>query len=209
MGRRFISRDMLRHNDFTPILRTLPGDRLKRIDESVRRLIEENPGQRANLSAGPAYFLMHYLMSDLYTAIALYRTETPGGQRKLLAEMDRCLVEAGRKANKMMRRVMAFPGAFRAVRALVPRVMAMGNGKGFAVKPVDCGKNGFGFDVTECPYHRLFAVNGCPELGPIFCHFDEVESADLPGLRFKRHGTLCTGHERCDFRYRRDTGENE
>ena len=69
MVRRFIPRDMLRHNDFTPILRTLPGDRLKRIDESVRRLIEENPGQRANLSAGPAYFLMHYLMSDLYTDV--------------------------------------------------------------------------------------------------------------------------------------------
>lgn len=91
---------MLRHNDFTPILRTLPGDRLKRIDESVRRLIEENPGQRANLSAGPAYFLMHYLMSDLYTAIALYRTETPGGQKNSLLKWTGVLLRLAGKQIK-------------------------------------------------------------------------------------------------------------
>ena len=115
--------------------------------------------------------------------------------------MDVCLVRAGRKANRMMRHVMAFPGAFRLARALVPKIMAMGNGKGFTVTAVHCGKEGFGFNVTECPYHRLFASNGCPELGPIFCHFDEVESAELPGLLFQRRGTLCTGHSECDFRY--------
>ena len=201
MGWRFIPRDMLRHNDFSPILRSLPGDRLEEIHAVVHRLIEENPRQRVNLSAGPAYFLMHYLMSDLYTALALYQTEPSSGQRKLLAEMDACLVQAGKKANRMMRRIMAFPGAFSLARIIVPKVMVMGNGRGFTVETVACCKDGFGFNVTECPYHHLFTLNGFPELGPIFCHFDEVESADLPGLLFLRQGTLCTGCDKCDFRY--------
>ncbi len=201
MGRRFISRDMLRHNDFLPILRSLPGERLEQINEMVNRLIEENPQQRVKLSAGPAYFLMHYLMSDLYTALALYQTEPAAGKKKLLIEMDAALVRAGKKANRMMRHIMTCPGTFSLARVLVPRVMAMGNGRGFAVKTVDCGRDGFGFDVTECPYCRLFAAGGCPELGPIFCHFDEVESADLPGLMFLRQGTLSTGSDQCDFRY--------
>lgn len=140
MGWRFVSGDMLRHNDFRPILRSLPDERLERVDETVRRLIGENPGQRADLSAGPAYFLMHYLMSDLYAALALYQTELPAGRQALLAEMDACLVRAGQKANRMMRRMMAFPGAFSLARALAPKVMMMGNGRGFAVEAVDCGK---------------------------------------------------------------------
>ncbi|MCR5775292.1 MAG: L-2-amino-thiazoline-4-carboxylic acid hydrolase [Lachnospiraceae bacterium] len=201
MGWRFIPRDMLRHNDFLPILRSLPGDRLDKISETVQRLIEEHPDQRVNLSAGPAYFLMHYLMSDLYTALALYQTEPAAGQRKLLAKMDAVLQRAGKKANRKMRFMMVIPGTFSVARTLVPKVMVMGNGRGFMVRPVDCGKDGFGFDVTECPYFRLFAANGCPELGPIFCRFDEAESADLPGLVFLRQGTLCTGYDKCDFRY--------
>lgn len=201
MSWRFIPHDMLRHNDFRPILRSLPNERMEQISETVKRLIEENPQQRVNLSVGPAYFLMHYLMSDLYTALALYQTEPAAGQQKLLAEMDACLVRAGKKANRMMRCMMACPGAFSLARALVPKLMSKGNGRGFTVKAVDCGKDGFGFDVVECPYHRLFATNGCTELGPIFCHYDEVESADLPGLLFQRLGTLCTGYGKCDFRY--------
>ena len=201
MSRRFIPTDMLRHNDFVSILRSLPAERVAQMGEIIGRLIEENPRQRVSLRVGPAYFLMHYLMSDLYTAIALYRTEPVPTRQNLAAEMDACLVRAGKKANGMMRRVMAFPGAFSVARRIVPGVMAMGNGRGFTVKPVDCGREGFGFDVTECPYRTLFAASGCPELGPIFCHFDEVESADLPGVQFRRCGTLCTGYEKCDFRY--------
>ena len=205
MGWRFTHRDMLLHNDFSPVLRTLPNERLEQICEIIKQLIEENPRQRVNLSVGPAYFLMYYLMSDLYTALALYQTEPKTGRQDLLAEMDACLVQAGRQANRKMRRMMACPGAFWLSRALVPKVMAMGNGRGFTVKAMDCGTDGFGFDVTECPFHRLFTANGCPELGPIFCHFDEVESADLPELMFQRRGTLCTGHSKCDFRYRKKT----
>ncbi|MBR1709692.1 MAG: L-2-amino-thiazoline-4-carboxylic acid hydrolase [Clostridia bacterium] len=203
MGWRFIARDMLRHNDFLPLLRSLPKERLDEIHTVVHLLIEKYPQQRTDLTAGPAYFLLHYLMSDLYTALALYQTEPAGSSQALLTKMDACLVQAGEKANKMMRHIMALPGSFSVVRALVPKVMVMGNGKGFTVTAVSCGRDGFGFDVTECPFHHLFATHGCPELGPIFCHFDEVESASLPGLQFLRQGTLCTGCDRCDFRYTR------
>ena len=50
MGWRFIPRDMLRHNDFSPLLRSLPSERLEQIKGIERCLIEEND----KLNFGPA-----------------------------------------------------------------------------------------------------------------------------------------------------------
>ncbi|MEQ2471300.1 L-2-amino-thiazoline-4-carboxylic acid hydrolase [Laedolimicola intestinihominis] len=40
---------------------------------------------------------------------------------------------------------------------------------------------------------------GCPELTKIFCANDDRFYGNLPGLEFRRTGTLGTGASRCDF----------
>lgn len=69
---------------------------------------------------------------------------------------------------------------------------------------LSCGKNAFGFDVTDCPYCRLYAKYGAPEIGPVICRFDETMSAGIDNLEFVRKGTLCGGFPKCDFLYQRE-----
>ncbi|MBQ9299996.1 MAG: L-2-amino-thiazoline-4-carboxylic acid hydrolase [Clostridia bacterium] len=58
------------------------------------------------------------------------------------------------------------------------------------------------FAIVACPYNAYFTALGCPELMKIFCTNDDRCYGSLPGLEFRRTGTLGTGANRCDFRLR-------
>lgn len=64
-------------------------------------------------------------------------------------------------------------------------------------------KGEYRMDIVACPYHRYFTELGCPELTRIFCENDNRTYGNLPGLEFKRSGTLGTGADRCDFYVRK------
>ena len=49
---------------------------------------------------------------------------------------------------------------------------------------------------------------GCPELTKIFCANDDRFYGNLPGLEFRRTGTLGTGASRCDFNIKKDEATN-
>ena len=64
-------------------------------------------------------------------------------------------------------------------------------------------KGEYRMDVVACPYNRYFTELGCPELTKIFCANDNRCYGNLPGIDFKRSGTLGTGATRCDFYLRK------
>ncbi|MBR0419314.1 MAG: L-2-amino-thiazoline-4-carboxylic acid hydrolase [Erysipelotrichaceae bacterium] len=64
-------------------------------------------------------------------------------------------------------------------------------------------KNEFRMDILCCPYVRYFTELGCPELTKIYCANDERVYGDLPGIEFRRSGTLGTGAKCCDFYIRK------
>lgn len=64
-------------------------------------------------------------------------------------------------------------------------------------------KGEYRMDVIACPYNKYFTELGCPELTKIFCANDDRCYGNLPGLEFKRTGTLGTGADRCDFYMRK------
>lgn len=64
-------------------------------------------------------------------------------------------------------------------------------------------KDKFRMDILACPYCRYFTALGCPELTKIYCENDNRVYGNLPGLEFKRSGTLETGADRCDFYLRK------
>lgn len=206
MGYRYQPEDMIRHSDFYGWYRRLPADTRRHILRKVNQFIRENPDYRLSPLLGPGYLMMHWLMSDLYASLAIYLVCRQEGadQDLLLQQIDRCLTAAGRKLNGKMKILMKLPGAFWAARLIMPRAMTLANGHGFQVTPVDYGKSGFGFDVTACPYSRLYAKYGAREIGPVLCRFDETMSAGINGLTFIRHGTLCRGDKKCDFLYRKN-----
>lgn len=64
-------------------------------------------------------------------------------------------------------------------------------------------KGEYRMDIIACPYCRYFTELGCPELTKIFCNNDDRCYGNLPGLEFKRTGTLGTGANCCDFYLRK------
>lgn len=205
MGFRYIPKDMIRHSDFYEWYRTFPSDTQENIRQLVEGFIKENPSYRLSPLTGPGYFMMHWLMGDLYASLAIYliRKEEGEDSEALLDRIDEYLTAAGKKMNRLMRRLMKLPGAFSLARLIMPWAMTLANGHGFQVTPVDYGKDGFGFDVTECPYCRLYAQYGAPEIGPVLCRFDDTLGGGMDNLDFIRKGTLCRGDEKCDFCYRK------
>ena len=69
--------------------------------------------------------------------------------------------------------------------------------------PVETAPGAGGLDIVACPYVRYFTELGCPELAKIYCANDDRVYGNLPGLEFKRTGTLGTGADRCDFYLRK------
>ena len=203
MGFRYTPADMIRRSDFVCVYQEASEKQKRRIRRIVQRLILENPSYRLPVYLGPGYLMMHWLMADLYTALAIFTVKRKDGidQDVILAEIDACLLRSGTRLNRLMRIVMAVPGMFMLYRLVMPRTMTLANGHGFFVTPVKTGKNGFGFDVTACPYSSLFKKYHAQELGPVFCRFDDVMGSGIKGIRFLREGTLCRGNEKCDFRY--------
>jgi len=62
----------------------------------------------------------------------------------------------------------------------------------------------FGFDVTRCAYCEYFKQMAAPEVARAYCEGDNVIAERLkPAIEFRRTGTLATGGDCCDFRYRR------
>ena len=205
MGFRYTPEDLIRRSDFYDWYRSFPEETRQRIRQRVEGFVRENPSFRLSLLTGPGYLVMHWLMGDLYTSLALYlvRREEGENPEALLAGIDAELTKAGKRMNRRMRSLMKLPGAFALARRIVPGAMTLANGHGFRVTKVDCGKSGFGFHVTECPFARLYARYGAPEIGPVLCRFDDTLGAGFDDFEFLRRGTLCRGDDRCDFLYRK------
>ena len=205
MGCRYIPEDLIRRSDFYDWYCSFSPDTKERIRQMVDRLLRENPTCRLPFRTGPGYLMMHWLMGDLFTSLAIYLIRKKEGDPPeiLLARIDSSLTAAGRKINRLVKRLMKLPGAFFLARHGIPKAMTLANGCGFQVAPADYGKNAFGFDVTECPYCRLYAAYGVPEIGPVFCRFDDTLASGMDNLEFIRNGTLCQGSDKCDFLYRK------
>lgn len=205
MGFRYVPEDMIRHSDFRSLFEALPPEDQASVRDLMEGFIRENPSNRLSPLTGPGYFMMHWLMADLYASLAIFLVRKRKGdpEPEILADFDRCLTKKGRAMNRKMKGVMKIPGAFQAARLIAPKAMTLANGHGFQVSPVPCGKDEFGFNVMQCPYRSLFAKYQAEALGPVFCRFDDTMGSGFDNLEFIRKGTLCRGNSQCDFRYKR------
>ena len=142
----------------------------------------------------------------IFPSAAIYLTvkEATDGKTAYAVIEDAAIrnsAEVGRKIAGMMK----LPGMkslfLRIWDPLTKRVFGTGNGFRNVFYPKKKGE--YRMDIIACPYHRYFTELGCPELTGIFCANDERCYGNLPGVEFKRTGTLGTGAERCDFYLRK------
>lgn len=61
---------------------------------------------------------------------------------------------------------------------------------------------GYGVDIHECGICKLFAKHNAFKYSSILCEVDKITTS-FAGLEMIRTGTIATGADKCDFRYRR------
>lgn len=102
---------------------------------------------------------------------------------------------------RFFERMVSVPGGkslfMQGFAALQPH--AFGESAGFTVRNSSHDGSHVHFDITGCPYQRVTAELGVPELCNLFCTNDDIIYGDLPGIRFSRKGTLGRGDAVCDF----------
>ena len=74
-----------------------------------------------------------------------------------------------------------------------------GEDAGFAQQMHEATSHRLRMDITDCPYHRHCTAAGAARIAPLFCANDDYVYGDLPGIAFRRSGTIARGATICDF----------
>ena len=61
---------------------------------------------------------------------------------------------------------------------------------------------GYGINISECGICKLFLKHQASKYTPILCEVDKI-TTNLAGLKMVRTGTIATGANVCDFRYKK------
>lgn len=180
----------------------LPREQSDLLWEKATERLDVILKQYADLPKGVRMHTDNYI----FPAAAIYleaKEAVPADQAYAIVEESAISnsTDAGKKLAKMMK----IPG----MRSLFlwvwdPMTKKMfGENSGFKNVFYPKEKDAYRMDIIACPYQRYFAELGCPELTQIFCANDERSYGNLPGLEFKRSGTLETGADKCDFYMRK------
>ncbi len=123
------------------------------------------------------------------------------GQKTAYSIVENATAEVSGSAGRMLARLMRVPGMkdlFVGIwEKISKRVYGPDSGFGNVFYPPKKGE--YRMDIVSCPYCTYFAQLGCFELTKIFCDNDDRVYGHLPGLEFRRTGTLGRGDSRCDF----------
>lgn len=75
-------------------------------------------------------------------------------------------------------------------------------GVGWDFEFPECERDEFTYLIKKCIYDETFKKYSYPELGPLFCHVDEILNGDLEKIEFTYTGQLCVNAKPCDYRFR-------
>jgi hypothetical protein len=86
------------------------------------------------------------------------------------------------------------------------KVNKIGHREGFVAATITDKKEtyglGYGIDILECGICKLFNKHQMSKFTPIMCEVDRITTS-LNGLELIRKGTIATGSDKCDFRFRK------
>ncbi len=175
---------------------TLPEKIKAETRARVRELMEEN---RELCDKGNYNHL-----NNMFPCLALYETLQKNGRSKeeafkLVSEPTWEFVE--KTTAPTYRKMFAKKGMLKLMGMILPFAFSKGSGAGWEYvwhKDTSTDKH-LQFECVKCIYPGFFQKYGAPELGPIFCHADDINYGSIPGITFKREHTLCRDGQPCDF----------
>ena len=195
MSKPFTAKSMMKDSRFSDYFKTCDKKKLQDIENRMEQLIRDEQEFCVPISRPH--------LCNLFSALALYQSDLAEGidaehsREKIVSIMETCLIPRKR----MFQRMAKMPGMFLLLRKLIPKMMMKGNGQGWDSVELDLGKNVCAFDTRQCIFATIFKKQGVPELGPCFCRIDDYLYSELPGIEFRRTGTVCRGDACCDFRF--------
>jgi hypothetical protein len=164
---------------------------------------EELYSQRPRFSH-PA--LRAHVEGNILPALALYQTLLAAGvdQEEALAELDSILTQTFGNPVKVVGLLDKFPAPFETFKTITRKLMDLAfPPQGWQVQYLDDDDQIFGFNIHRCIYLETLTQYGAPELTSLFCKADDLIGDALPPeIVWERTGTLGTGAEYCDFRWR-------
>lgn len=138
----------------------------------------------------------------IFPSAAVYLTLKDAlGAETAFSMVENAAIKESAKVGKKLAGLMRLPGMKSLfVRIWDPLTRKMfGPERGFKNVFYPKKKGEFRMDIVACPYYRYYTELGCPEITKISCGNDDRCYGNLPGLEFRRTGTLGTGADRCDF----------
>lgn len=182
--------------------RQLPGGRSDELWTSATQRLESILEHYASLPKGEHI----HTDSRIFPSAAVYLTvKAAAGEQIAFSVIENAAVTNCDGIAARLQGLMRIPG----MRSLFVRVWdpltrkVFGANCGFSNNFYPKERGAYRMDVTACPYFRYFTELGCSELTKIFCENDERIYGNLPGIEFRRTGTLGKGAEKCDFLIRK------
>lgn len=96
-------------------------------------------------------------------------------------------------------RTLLKPNRLKLMGVIVPLGFKMGSRTGWEYRFHKTTKKRLQFECLKCIYAPSFSKYGMSELGPMYCHADDINYGHLPGSTFTRHHTPSKDGEPCDF----------
>lgn len=98
---------------------------------------------------------------------------------------------------------MTHSGFIELIKWLSSLKIKMNNGAGWDIVYPECNKDKYAFTVKKCIYAQIFLLYHVKELGPVFCHADDILYGNLPKISFEYTQTICRGGSVCHYTFRK------
>ena len=160
--------------------------------------LDEIMKQHAGIPKGERFHTDNFI----FPSAAIYLTlKEAVGEETAYSVIENAAIKGSTETGRKLANLMILPGMKSLfIRIWDPMTKKMfGPSNGFQNVFYPKKKGEYRMDIISCPYNRYYTELGCPEITKIFCANDDRCYGNLPGLEFKRTGTLGTGANRCDF----------
>jgi len=144
-------------------------------------------------------------LCNIFTAMAIYSWLQESGKSKdeafeiVSTEMWNYVEKGAVKIRKILK-----PGMLKLMGKIVPLGFSKGSGYGWEYAWHESTKDTLRFECLKCIYAPIFNKYDMSELGPMFCHADDINYGHLQGIKFTRLHTLSKDGQPCDFLFTRE-----
>lgn len=144
-------------------------------------------------------------LCNIFSSIAFYCVFQQNGKSKeqSLDVVQNAMYEYIEPQKKTLQKIAKVPGFIKLIKWSFPLKIAKINGVGWDISYPKCHKDEFAFTTNKCIYAQIFSLYHVEELGPLFCHVDDILYGDLPGIVFEYTQTICRGGKVCDYVFRK------